>query len=120
MRTTELAGVVKEYVDSVNASDADRIVATFAEDAYVNDARREIRGTEAIRKFVEKEIVGDKVSMEVTEVLDHHGDTIVRAAFEGDFDKAGLPDPLILTSYFRVDDGRIASMVTILNGASEY
>ncbi len=115
METKELSGVLAEYVDAVNAADTDRILATFAPDAFVNDARREIEGRDAIREFVEKEIVGDSIRMEVTEVLGHHGGTILRASFEGDFDKAGLPDPLILTSYFHLDDGKIASMVTILN-----
>ena len=54
-------------------------MATFAEDAYINDAEREIRGVDAIRRFVAKEIAGDNVTMEVTEVIDHHGDMIVRA-----------------------------------------
>lgn len=120
MKTTELTGVIKEYVDAVNASDTDRVLATFAEDAYVNDARREIHGTGAIRKFVEKEIVGDNLTMDHIEVIDHHGDTIVRAAYDGDFDKTNLPAPLILTSYLSVGDGKIRSMVTILNRPPEY
>ena len=74
---------------------------------YINDANREFWGTDAIRKFVAKEIVGDHVMMKVTEVIDHHGQTIVRAAYDGDFDRTNLPDALILTNYFDVRDGRI-------------
>jgi SnoaL-like domain len=120
METTELTGVLAEYVAAVNAFDADAVVATFAEDAYVNDARREIRGREAIRGFVEKEIVGEGVTMEVTEVDDHHGDTLLRAIYDGDFDKTNLPDPVILTNYIAVRDEKIVSMVTILNRPSDY
>jgi hypothetical protein len=120
MKTTSLTGVIADHVDAVNAFDIDAVVATFADDAYVNDAAREIRGTDAIRSFVAKEIVGDRVTMEVTEVLDHHGDTIVRAAYDGVFDKAGLPDPLILTNYFSVRDEKIAGLVTILVKGSDY
>ncbi len=53
--------------------------------------------------------------MDVTEAIDHHGDTIVRAAYDGDFDKTDLPDPVVLTNYFSVRDEKIVSMVTILN-----
>jgi hypothetical protein len=120
MKTTELNDVIQEYVDAVNASDIDRILAAFAEDAFVNDARREIRGVDAIRKFAEKEIVGDNLRIDVIEIIDHHGQAIVKAAFDGDFDETNLPDPLVLTSYFGVDDGMIVSMVTILNKPSEY
>jgi SnoaL-like domain len=120
MKTIALTGVLADHVDAVNAFDTAAVVATFAEDAYINDAHREIRGTEAIRGFIEKEIVGDRVTMEVTEVIDHHGDTILRAAYDGDFDKTNLPDPVILTNYCSVRDGKIVSMVTILSKASDY
>ena len=83
MHATELTGVVAEHIAAVNARDIDAIMATFAEDAYVNDARREFAGSDAIRRWVAKEMVGDKVSIEVREVLDHHGDTIVRGAYDG-------------------------------------
>ncbi|HEY1321439.1 MAG TPA: hypothetical protein VGF32_14380, partial [Streptosporangiaceae bacterium] len=69
----ELPPVVAEHIAAVNAFDTDRIVSTFAPDAYVNDNRREIWGTEAIRTFVSKEFVGDHVTMEVREVIDHYG-----------------------------------------------
>ncbi len=58
--------------------------------------------------------------MNVTEVIDHYGDTIVRAAYDGAYDKTGLPDPLILTNYFSVRDGKIVSLITIHNKPSEY
>jgi len=69
---TELRGVVAEFVAAVNAFDLDRIVATFTADAYVNDVSRGMWGTNAIRGFMSKEIVGDHVTMEVREVLDHY------------------------------------------------
>src|SRR5271155_2977036 len=75
--TTSLPPIVAEYLAAVNAFDVDAIVATFAPDAYVNDARREIRGVDAIRRWVEKEMVGDPVTMDPLEVVDHYGDTIV-------------------------------------------
>ena len=62
---TALPPVVAEYIEAVNALDTDRIVRTFADDAYVNDNRREIWGTDAITKFMSKEFVGDHVTMEV-------------------------------------------------------
>ena len=44
----------------------------------------------------------------------------MRATYDGDYDKANLPDPLILTNYFSVRDGKIVSQVTLLNKPSEY
>ena len=63
--STKLTGVVADYITGVNAHDTDAIVALLALDAYVNDARREINGIDAIRRWVAKEMVGDQVTMEV-------------------------------------------------------
>jgi hypothetical protein len=45
--------------------------------------RHEINTIEAIRRWVQKEIVGDHVTMEPIEAVDHHGNTIVRSRFDG-------------------------------------
>ena len=116
----ELTGIVAEHIRAVNAFDANAIVATFAQDAYVNDNRREIVGIDAIRRWVEKEMVGDHVTIEVREVLDHYGDTIVRGAYDGDYDKTNLPKELILSNYFKVRNGKIVSLVIIFNQPSPY
>ena len=117
---TELPPVVAEHIDAVNAFDTERIMDTFAPDAYVNDNRREIWGTEAIRTFVSKEFVGDHVTMEIREVIDHYGDVIVRAKFNGTYDKTNLPDELVMTSYFGIRDGKITSLTVIFNQPSPY
>ena len=112
--------VITEHIAAVNAFDADSIVATFAEDAFVNDARREFRGVDEIRAWVEREIVGDKVTIEVREVVDNYGDTIVRAAYDGEFDKTNLPaGELIMSNYFGVRDGKITSLIIIRNQPAE-
>src|ERR1039458_1395723 len=46
--------VIADHIAAVNAGDTDAIMATFAQDAYVNDNHREFRGTDAIRRFIEK------------------------------------------------------------------
>ena len=116
--STELPAIVAEYIAAVNDFDTDRIIATFAPDAYVNDNRREIWGTESIRAFMAKEFVGDHVTMEVREVLDHYGDIIVRARYDGTYDKTNLPDELIMTSYFGICDDKITSLTVIFNQPS--
>jgi hypothetical protein len=119
-KVTELPPIIAEHIAAVNAFDTDRIVATFAPDAYVNDNRREIWGTDAIWKFMNKEFTGDHVTMEVREVLDHYGETIVRAKFDGTYDKTNLPDELVMTSYFTIHEGKITSLKVIFNQPSPY
>jgi len=120
MHTTELPGVIAEHIAAVNAFDIGGVVATFAPDAYVNDDRREITGIDAIRAWVAREIVGDHVTMEVREVIDHYGDTIVRARYDGTYDKSNLPDELVMTNYFSVRDNKIVSLAVIFNQPSPF
>jgi SnoaL-like protein len=116
----ELKGVIAEYVKAVNAHNNNAIMATFAKDAYVNDNRRHMAGVDAIQDWVAKEVVGDKLTIDVREVVDHYGDTIVIGAYAGTFDKTSLPKELILTSYFSVRDNMIVSLAIIFNQRSPY
>jgi hypothetical protein len=112
---SELPAVIAAHFDAVNAFDTDGIVAMFAPDALVNDNHREFWGSDAIRAFVEAEFVGDRVTVEPVEVVEHHGTILVRGRVDGDYDKTGLPDPLILSHYFTVRDGRIDTLIIIHN-----
>jgi limonene-1,2-epoxide hydrolase len=116
--TVNLGGVVAEYVAAVNAFDEDAVVATFADDALVNDVRREFWGKNAIRGWVSEEIAGDRVTVEPIDVIEHHGQTILRGRYDGEFDKTNLPDELILTSYFTVRDRRIVTLIIIHNATA--
>jgi hypothetical protein len=118
--TASLPPVVAAHIAAVNAHDEDAIVATFVAGALVNDAHREFWGTEAIRRWVAREMTGDRVTIDVTEVIEHHGDTIVRGRYDGTFDKTNLPEELILTNYFTVRGGKIASLIVIRNTAPAY
>ena len=118
--SASLPTVVAGYLAAVNAFDVDAIVAAFTPDAYVNDARREIRGVDAIRRWAEKEMVGDHVTMEPLEVVDHYGDTIVRSRYDGTYDKTSLPGELVMSDYFSVRDGKIVSLAVIRNQPSPY
>jgi hypothetical protein len=90
-------------------------MATFAEDALVNDHRDEFIGSGAIRSWAQREIVDDKVTMEVTEATRRGDSAAVSAIVRGNFDKTGLPDPLVLTFYFSVSGERIVQLVIVLN-----
>jgi len=116
-QTIAIDGAVADLFAAINEFDTDAIMGTFAEDALVNDVRREFWGKGAIRPWVEREIVGDKVTIEVVDAVRHDGLTIVQGVYDGEYDKTGLPDPLILTHYmtFAEDTGKIANLIIINN-----
>jgi SnoaL-like domain len=118
--TQKLAGVVADHIRAINAFDTEAVLATFAKDAYVNDAQREIVGIDAIRRWIQKEITGEHVTIEVREVVDHHGDLIVRGLYDGDYDKTNLPKELILSNYFKVRDGKIVALIIVFNKPSPF
>src|ERR1700709_91985 len=91
--STQLAldPAVAAHIAAINSFDIDAIVATFAENALVNDAHREFWGPEHIRAWTTKEMVGDHVPVEPIEVVDNAGMYAVRCRFDGDYDKTNLP-----------------------------
>jgi hypothetical protein len=120
LMTNNLYPIIAQHIAAVNAFDTNAIVSTFADDAFVDDNHREFWGIDAIRHWVEKEMVGDKVTIDVREVVDHYGDTIVRGAYDGEYDKTNLPaGDLILSNYFSVRDGKIVSLIVIRNTPAE-
>jgi hypothetical protein len=60
------------------------------------------------------------VTIDVREVFDHYGDTVVRGVYDGTFDRTNLPDEIVLTSYFSVRDGEIVSLVIVFNQPADY
>lgn len=119
-RTTALPEVLAAHIEAVNAFDLDAIMATFCDDALVNDAHREFVGTASIRAWARRELVDDKVTMDVTEVAHHGALTIVRARYDGEYDKTNLPDELVLTNYLTVADSKINSLIIVHNEPSPY
>ncbi|BBX40957.1 hypothetical protein [Mycobacterium simiae] len=54
------------------------------------------------------------------DVVDNAGIWCLRCKFDGDYDKAGLPDPLIMTTDVRVRDGLIVTLFIITNTTPQY
>jgi hypothetical protein len=112
-----LPKVITDHVAAHNDHDPDALMATFAPDALLNDAQREFLGHDAIRSWANKEIFGDNVTLAIDHSYEQHGNIIMRARVDGDFDKSKLPDPVILTYYFSINNDRITQLIIILNKA---
>ena len=106
---------IAAHLTAVNSFDLDAIMDTFADDALINDFSREFWGRDHIRAFMSKEFVGDHVTVEPVEVVDNAGMWCVRCQFDGDYDKTGLPDPLILSFYFNLRGNQITQLIIVHN-----
>ena len=113
--SAKLPAPITAYIQATNDHDSAAFLASFSEDALVNDVQREFWGKAAIAKWAAREILGPKVTMEVVNAVDHYGDLIVTAKLDGNYDKTGLPDPLILTFYFTLRGDKITKVIILLN-----
>jgi len=112
-------GALADFVDAVNRFDANRLIGLFAQDAHVNDQLRDFWGKAEIGDWIRREIVGERFCMDVLEAKLHFGDLILSARVGGDFDKTGLPDPLILSFVFSLCDGQIARLFVLMTRPGE-
>jgi hypothetical protein len=110
-----LPPLVAAYVEATNSFDLERLMATFAEDALVNDQLRDHWGKPAIREWVKREIIGVRVTINVTKVITHYENFIVTANVDGNYDKRGLPDPLVLAFYFTAQSDLIVQLIILRN-----
>ena len=115
--STILPPLLATYVEATNSFDLEGLLATFVEDALVNDQLRDYWGKIAIREWAERDIIGENLTLEVTDVIEHYGNFIVTAKVDGSFDKRGLPNPFVLAFYFTVNENRIVQLMILRNRA---
>ena len=115
-KETKLPKPVETYIRAINAHDADAFQSCFAPDAVVSDVGREIRGIAAIKEWGEREIFAANVTLEIMEVVERDGQTIVTVKVDGTFDRTGLPDPLVMDHCFMIADDKIAGLTCRLAG----
>jgi ketosteroid isomerase-like protein len=110
-----LPTLVAAYVEASNNFDLERLMSTFAEDALVNDQLRDYWGKSAIREWAKRDIIGERLTMNVTKVINHYDNFIVTANVDGNYDKRGLPDPLVLAFYFTAQSDLIVQLIILRN-----
>ena len=114
--TTHLPQTVAAYIRAINNHDAAAFIALFADGAVVNDVGREFRGPAAIKAWSDREIFDVQVTLDVIDVADRDGQTVVTAKVDGTFDRTGLPDPLVLEHDITVQGDKILGLTCRLGG----
>lgn len=110
-----LPTAILTFIDATNSSDLSVIVESFAEDALVNDQLLEYWGRKEIREWAVRDLVGEHLTIRIVECAKHYEQFVVRASFAGDFDRRGLPDPLVLTMYCALCAGKITQLIILRN-----
>jgi hypothetical protein len=103
------------FIDATNKSDLEGMVAAFADDALINDQFREYKGKSAIREWAETIILNERLTITVVDFEESHSNCVVIANIDGNFDKRGLPEPLVLSFYFTLDEHLIVQLIMLRN-----
>src|SRR5205823_2566589 len=108
--TLKLSPTAAAYVRTINAHDAAAFQALFAAEAVVDDAGREFRGLAAIQDWSNREIFGARVTLDVLDVAERDGQTVITTKVDGTFDRTGLPDPVIINHHIKSEGNKITSL----------
>lgn len=108
--STRTNTIVDDYVRTVNEGDAEGYLELFGDDAVVNDAGRQIHSIAEIKKWSESDIFAVQVTFDVLSVSMHDDEAVLTTKVDGNFDRTGLPEPVIIVHQLRVAEGKIVSL----------
>src|SRR5262249_17467312 len=114
-RGPDLPTPIGAWVRATNCGDLDALLAAFSDDAVVTDQLRDRSHRAAIAEWAANEVIAPKLPLHVERAVSRYDQTIVDAIVDGDFDKRGLPDPLVLTFYFSTRGDKIVQLLILRN-----
>lgn len=111
--SSTLSPAIASFIEGVNLGDTKVIAGAFSQDARVNDQLSEYVGLDAIREWIARDIVAISLRVKVLGVQGHYHCIILSCEIDGNFDRRGLPEPLIQKFYVLEFEGRIALLIVL-------
>jgi hypothetical protein len=112
-RRPSLPPPLDAFVIAVNRLDLDALVATFADDALVNDQLAEHWGKKEICEWAKCDVVGAELAVYVVDVVLRNAHATMTTHVSGNFEMRGLPDPLVLRFHFSACGDRIVQLIIL-------
>src|SRR5688572_17416146 len=109
--TQAVSHLADAYVAAVNNHDAAAYAKLFAQDAVVDDGGRTFHGSESISNWSRSDIFEANVTFELIDSAEYDGQIVLTTKVDGDFDRTGLPDPVVIRHYIRSNGEVISSLV---------
>ncbi len=103
-----LPSAVETHFNATNAGNRALFLSIFDEAARVYDDGHIHEGKEAIKKWSDQAYFEDHLRLEITNAIKGEEEFIVTAKADGDFDKTGLPDPLLFDFHFMLTGDKVA------------
>jgi hypothetical protein len=101
---------IATLIEATNKHNSKEFLAVISETAIINDEGHDYRGIAEIKKWSDEKVFGAKVRLEPIKISERNGNTIVRMKIDGNFDKTGLPDPLVMDFYFTIDSNKVSRL----------
>jgi hypothetical protein len=101
-----LPGPISAYLKAKNEHDVDAMLAPFDDDATVKDEGREHHGRSAVRSWLEDVTRKYRVTLDVKDVRDINGTTVVSGLVSGNFPGS----PVLLEYTFTLSGPTIARL----------
>ena len=103
MTLTKLTGPVANYIAAANTQDIKAVTESFSEDAVVRDEGQNRQGIAAIRQWAAEVSKKYRPTVEVLDVAQTGGKTVVTGRVSGDFPGS----PITLRYVFTLAGGKI-------------
>lgn len=110
MNINQMSQVIKNFVTSTNNPDPMAYLNCFSEDAVVYDEGETMHGKDAIKKWSDEKQFAVNLRLEPREIEQDTDKITVTFKLDGNYDKAGLPDPLLLDFHFHIQNNKIVKL----------
>ena len=114
--TIQLPPIANAYVQAVNGHNPQAFLALFGDAAVVDDVGKMFHGLPAIKAWSDREIFDADVTLDVVSVANGDGEVVITTKVDGNFDRTGLPDPVVIDHCMRADANKIVGLTCRLAG----
>src|SRR6266481_11587 len=99
---------IETYIRTINTHNTNTFQSSFTPNTIIKNIKREFCEIVEIKEWASQEIFAVNVTLDVMEVAQRGGQTIVTVKIDGTFDRTGLPDPLLMDHCFTIAADKIS------------
>ncbi len=114
----QLPKAVETHFQATNVGDPAAFLSIFEENAVVIDAGKEYHGIPDIKEWSDHDYFGVHLRLEVINAVQDPKEIVVTAKCDGEYNKAGLPEPLFLDFHFTMEGDKITRLCNVLSSNS--
>jgi hypothetical protein len=110
MNLSKIPQVIRDLITATNKPDVDAYLNCFAEEATVFDEDQKWSGKAAIKQWSIEHQFNFNVRLEPQQAKEVSDEMVITCKLDGDYDKTGLPDPLLLDFHFVIKNDKIIEL----------